>query len=269
MDKILSRLNISALTAGRLKLDDKWRSNHVLNTFDRLFFFEKADGYIEHHGQHFALRANHAYLIPGNVELNYFCKTRATIEFTHFTASISGGISLFDYLKCDYEVPIKKPKEMLGLFRKLRHTLGSEVPGEQFIVSGIIMQLLAPFMPSTELVSSKSRQNNEHRFQDVLLHIDANLAEKIVIPELAQMIHLEPTYFSTLFAHYFGLPPVRYILRRRIDRAAQLLWQTDDTLASIATQTGFSDGFHLSKTFKKVMGIPPKNFRQQHSRSVP
>jgi len=87
--------------------------------------------------------------------------------------------------------------------------------------------------------------------------------------QLAELAHLEATYFSRQFSRRFGLSPVQYIQRQRIERAQRLLWETDATLSVIAEQTGFSSPFHLSKTFKKLTGMPPSEFRRRRAADRP
>jgi len=78
---------------------------------------------------------------------------------------------------------------------------------------------------------------------------------------MAGVCHLERTYFSRLFLNHMGIKPSDYIMRRRIERAKQRLWTTEEPLRAIAESLGFSDAFHLSKSFKRIAGMSPRDFR--------
>ncbi len=69
--------------------------------------------------------------------------------------------------------------------------------------------------------------------------------------------------FRKQFRRYAGVPPQAYAIRRRIERAMALLENGDRTLASIADELGYSDGFALSAQFKRVVGVSPQRFRER------
>ena len=60
-----------------------------------------------------------------------------------------------------------------------------------------------------------------------------------------------------------SMTPIDFVRHIRIMRASELLQQTDDTLASISFEVGFSDPKYFSKVFKKEMGIVPSEYRER------
>jgi len=71
-------------------------------------------------------------------------------------------------------------------------------------------------------------------------------------------------YFAELFRTTFGVSAREWILREKVRGAASQLLRTDHTIARIAYAFGFSDGYYLSRQFKKIMGESPKAYRQRH-----
>lgn len=69
--------------------------------------------------------------------------------------------------------------------------------------------------------------------------------------------------FRKKFESAMGMPPGRYLLNRRIERARRLLALQSLTNAEIAAMLGFHDEFHFSKTFSRLTGMPPREFRRQ------
>jgi transcriptional regulator GlxA family with amidase domain len=80
---------------------------------------------------------------------------------------------------------------------------------------------------------------------------------------------MTPAAFSRRFAALFGLPPIQYQLGRRIATARQMLRASDVKLEEVACRLGFSDAFHFSKTFKRLTGLSPQQFRQRPSLPLP
>ncbi len=80
---------------------------------------------------------------------------------------------------------------------------------------------------------------------------------------------MDRSYFSTLFTRCFGLPPSRYVLWQRVEAVQRLLIETDWPLEALASETGFCDAFHLSKTFKRLTGISPRTYRVERAKRQP
>lgn len=94
-------------------------------------------------------------------------------------------------------------------------------------------------------------------------YIDNHYTEPLTLSELALGANLEKTYFSTLFKRVIGLSPCEYITLKRIERAVQLLRQTDDSILSIAISCGFNNTANFNKLFKKHTGTVPKAMRRR------
>jgi AraC-like DNA-binding protein len=92
--------------------------------------------------------------------------------------------------------------------------------------------------------------------------IDTNLS--LSLKEISQSLHVHPTYLSREFSKYFDdLSFGDYIRKLRIEKAIQLLNESDRTLAEIAYLTGFSDQSHFNRIFKKSTGKNPSAFRKK------
>jgi AraC family transcriptional regulator len=96
--------------------------------------------------------------------------------------------------------------------------------------------------------------------------IDANLARKIDLPELAEAAGLSATWFVRRLQVATGLPPNQYVLSRRIGYAKRLLTETDLSIAAIAFDCGFAHQEHLTRTFRKFTGTTPGAYRKSHFR---
>ena len=92
--------------------------------------------------------------------------------------------------------------------------------------------------------------------------IDTNLS--LSLKEISQSLHVHPTYLSREFSKYFDdLSFGDYIRKLRIEKAMQLLNESEHSLAEIAYLTGFSDQSHFNRIFKKTTGKNPSAFRKK------
>jgi AraC-like DNA-binding protein len=87
--------------------------------------------------------------------------------------------------------------------------------------------------------------------------INANLAKEISLSRLAAECGLSVRHFSRAFRRSTGLPPHRWLLLQRVERARDLITNRVLSLADIATFCGFADQSHFTRVFTAMMGISP------------
>jgi AraC-like DNA-binding protein len=98
--------------------------------------------------------------------------------------------------------------------------------------------------------------------QRVRDHIEAHLAVHIELEALADIAGLSLWHFARAFKQSVGMPPHHYLMRRRLERAQELLTESNLSLAQIAVQTGFDDHSHFSRRYRQFFGVMPNRFRR-------
>ncbi|WP_258003974.1 helix-turn-helix domain-containing protein [Fischerella thermalis] len=101
----------------------------------------------------------------------------------------------------------------------------------------------------------------ERQLLQVLDYIDTHLNQDIKLADLAQLLNMSQFHFSHLFKQAIGAAPYQYLLQQRVERAKQLLKQTDQSIVDIAFLCGFNSHSHLSKQFRQLTGITPTAYR--------
>ncbi|MDL5030339.1 AraC family transcriptional regulator [Pelomonas sp. APW6] len=99
--------------------------------------------------------------------------------------------------------------------------------------------------------------------------MDAASDEAWPVQRLADLCGLTEAYFARAFKAAFGLPPHRYLLSRRIERACALLRDTDLSVTEIALQTGWDSLGTFGRTFRDITGSHPAAVREQLRRETP
>jgi AraC-like DNA-binding protein len=94
--------------------------------------------------------------------------------------------------------------------------------------------------------------------------IDARYREPLDVPALARVAHLSPAHFSREFRRAFGETPHRYLLTRRMERAAELLRNTDRSIADVCFTVGLSSVGSFTTTFGRTFGVTPTAYRASH-----
>lgn len=95
-------------------------------------------------------------------------------------------------------------------------------------------------------------------------HIEATLAERITVHELAQLAGVSVAHFAREFKRLVGVPPHTFVMQRRVARARQLL-AAGTPIAMVATRAGFTDQSHLTRVFRRELGTTPGKLRTRAS----
>lgn len=94
--------------------------------------------------------------------------------------------------------------------------------------------------------------------------INARLDRDVSLAQLASNCGLSTSHFARAFARSTGIPPHRWLMQRRVDRAKELM-RKGTPLAEIALMCGFSDQSHLTRVFSQSVGLTPGRWRESQS----
>jgi AraC-like DNA-binding protein len=97
-------------------------------------------------------------------------------------------------------------------------------------------------------------------------YLAEHYADNVSLDYLASIANLSPFHFNRIFSEQFGLPPHAFQTQLRVLKAMSLLRQ-GWTIAQVASQTGFADQSHLTRHFKRLVGVPPGQY-QSSSKNV-
>lgn len=102
---------------------------------------------------------------------------------------------------------------------------------------------------------------SQRQLVQVLDYINDHLEQDIKLADLAALLGISQFHFCHLFKRAIAITPYQYLLQQRIERAKQLLKQTDQPILEIALQCGFNNHSHLGQQFRRFTGMTPKAFR--------
>jgi AraC family transcriptional regulator len=96
----------------------------------------------------------------------------------------------------------------------------------------------------------------------VVDYIETHLTEKIAAGDLADLVNLSKGQLSRAFKISVGVPPFRYIVRRRLELACTMMRTTREPLSQVAVACGLCDQAHFSRLFRNVIGMSPSAWRR-------
>lgn len=162
----------------------------------------------------------------------------------------------------DFPKPVVHDDDLAGVIRHLHlvlETSASRLERETHLVSAFAQLVARHADGQTRLPSSAAAHRGILVAED---YLKANFADTIRLEQLAQEAGLSPYHFTRLFSRVIGLPPHTYLTQIRVERAKHLLSQ-GWPIAQVAAATGFTDQSHLTKRFKRIVGVTPGQYQSR------
>lgn len=130
----------------------------------------------------------------------------------------------------------------------------------------ILCELYSQLFLSGGRISMKNGQ--VQLYSDILDYISWRLRENIKVSEIAEYFGYNSKYITTFFKKASGIPLKQYILNRKIELAKALLTDTNQPVAQIGYEIGFSDNHNFSNTFKRLTGQTPSEYRNSYAQRM-
>lgn len=117
------------------------------------------------------------------------------------------------------------------------------------------------------VAAQKERRACSGYVQQCCEYVCQHYREKILLDDIADHLHISPTYLSRIFSREMKIRLQEYISRFRVERAANLLKYSDESIARIGDYVGFPSQSYFGNTFKRYTGMTPGQYREKHQNS--
>lgn len=117
-----------------------------------------------------------------------------------------------------------------------------------------------------ELVYSSQDAKKVSQIRPAINYIDANYNKPIILADVAKASHLSISRLAHIFKEQMGITIIDYLTSVRIERAKQLLIATDQNCTEICFQVGYNNQSYFTRTFKGLVGMTPRQFKDRNQR---
>lgn len=145
-----------------------------------------------------------------------------------------------------------------GLMMHMINLLNREGPINYDRLAVSVLELFQQVFPSPY----KSNPNSTRVPEMIKNYIDAHITEPISLDDISRSLYISKSHIERVFKKEYNQTPIAYWSNQRIMQVASMLVTTNYSLAQIAQQLGFSDVKYMSKTFKKIKGKTPIEYRR-------
>lgn len=225
----------------------------------------------------FDTRWSHAELVPGDVSL----LTRASeshwrwpepIEVVHVYLTVAAISSVcaqvFERDMADVELrdllQANDPALYQAAILLAREAATGEL-GSRLLVESLSTQLIVHLLRRHANVTFHDHYVvgalNYRQVRMVRDYVAEHISESMSLRDLAGLVSLSPYHFARQFRSAQGCSPHEFVLGQRVEHAQRLLWRSRLAIRDIAADCGFCDQAHMTRVFKRRLGITPKQYR--------
>ena len=222
---------------------------------------------IEHHFQTKQFSDGDVTVVPADVLNSASWDTEYQFITLSFEANIFARhvFDLTTLTAVEFVPRFSQPDPLIhGIGLALKSELESSGVGIRLYIESLVAALMSHLLRhySTQKPISQTHHGglSNRQLQQIASFVDQHLEQDLALAELTAIVQMSPSYFSSLFKQSVGLTPYQYVIQCRIERAKQLLRQGKLSIAEIAYSLGFTHQSHLSRHFKRLVGITPKAF---------
>ena len=234
---------------------------------DNLYFVVDGELAICVEGKHYIARKNQAALLPAGKQAVYGLTSLQNLSLYQIDFEILiDGVNLFKYFQLDrhnYVVDIIEHENFLKSCINAMYEQ-SAISNISYHVSRIASMLkLGSIYVGERAKNELSKPTSE--FEPAIECMKNNLDGSVSISQLAEISHMELTYFIRKFKKNYKLPPMKYYNSLRAEKAAELLLTTNMPVRKIGKLIGLNDQSYFIRFFKKIYKESPTQYRQLFS----
>ncbi|MBQ6597959.1 MAG: helix-turn-helix domain-containing protein, partial [Lentisphaeria bacterium] len=247
-------------------LGPEWRTGNFFPawrniSYSRIYYPISGEGMVTDGRLRHVLKPGMMLLIPPFANVQVSCRRELCKYWMHFNALLPDTQTdiFFQYGRC-IEIDTSTRNDYFSmLFDRL---IKIECQDQQsqidnYEYDAFLRLLIAPFL---RVVTAAEEQSAMPRAVELLQYIDRNYGKKLTLTELAAVACMHPNYLCTCFHRKMHMSLFDYINRVRLQHALEYFRQGKMTISEISEKTGFSSIQTFSKNFRKIYGVPPRNY---------
>ena len=171
-----------------------------------------------------------------------------------------------DGLKRQHVLTLPPKNTIIPLITGCFTELSKEFPNK-YVIRGNLNLLIANITGESQPEELESEEERKNYHIDKALHfIQHNYMKDLTVGKIADYLGLERTYFSKLFKRKTGSTPIDYINNCQLDKALELIVETNYSFQKISKLVGICDQYYFTKLVKQHTGCPPSEYRRRHAK---
>lgn len=165
------------------------------------------------------------------------------------------------------KLKVNHKNDIITLLNRIVAEKSGEQFGSDFLIHLLILELFVMISRVLKLEWERSIAEDSPQQKELvnlaIQFIRDHYERDINLNDICGYVFLSPSYFARIFKKEIGYSPISYLINTRIERAKELLAETEEKVSEIALSVGFSTQQRFNDAFKKITGLTPLEYRKK------
>ena len=259
------RESFRLLYISKSKFGGDWNSTAHTHSCTELFYCLSGEGQFYLSGQLYPVKPDDMVIVNPQVEHTELSLNASPLEYV--VLGVAGIEILFGKADSSYAIfNCRENRErMVTLLHMLLAEADRSLDGCETVCQDLLEVLLIWLVRCTtlSLQVEETPRSDSRECVEIKRYLDTNYREDISLDTLAEIAHINKYYLAHTFQKEYGISPITYLNRRRIEESKYMLGNTGYSLAQISELMGFSSPSYFSQCFRKAEGLTPNEYRRQ------
>lgn len=161
---------------------------------------------------------------------------------------------------------VSQKNEIITLLNRILKERKNDEIGSEFLNYLLVLELFVLISRALKMEWENSIKCKSPKIKELVdisvKYINNNFERNISLTDISRFVFLSPSYFTRAFKEEMNISPISYLLKVRIERAKELLSDTDQKISDIALSVGFSNQQRFNEIFKKYASMTPLQYRK-------
>jgi len=284
----IESVNFMMLNVGFAQHNADWNWKHITSPFTRIYLVTEGSATLRLMNVNDSLVSKvrlvpqHLYIIPANTYHSYECDGKFSHYYLHVCEGFKKETDVFEFYDfpsdvvasvfdeqifakmCEHHpealLPASDPTsyDNRTYFYSYVHRYNQLPLYEKMNLRGSILLLFSRFLQ----YATPKLWTSDERMSKILSYINNNIYNSISVAELASVACVTKAYLIRVFGETFGISPLQYINKKKIEKAQLLLITERMQVGEIAYSLSFNDFSYFIRLFKKTTGLTPNEYRK-------
>ncbi len=174
----------------------------------------------------------------------------------------SEGENILEYLGFSHENLVFNHNNPNNVYEMFKELFKSNKQNDKYLLMLHFLSLMNTIRKGNLSISQPKSQPRDSLFIRAELYIQRHITDNIKASDVANFLHVDRSYFSTIFKKEYKISPYAYIQQQKIEFAKTLLRTSNYSIRELADLLNFSDIYAFSSFFKKHCGVPPSQYKK-------
>lgn len=237
---------------------------------DQFFYSVNGTGYLKMLGTSVKVPEKSGFYIPAGVPHTYYpCGDIWDLRWLSCGGSGISALCAHTGIRSGEVRPVATPSSLDAILNRMHMELICDNAYGNYFASSYINEFILEFAKQCGLVFASGASETagdvyERNMNIIRDYVEYHFMYRITMEDLCNLVHVTPQHLCRIIKTCTGKRPTEYINIVRIEKAKNMLAGTDETIETVALWSGFENNNYFCRTFKKLVGMTPKQYRRKN-----